>query len=177
MTTIKRNTHFKFILITLLSVISILLCKPRDIKYTTKDSDFILNYYVNHITEGNNKTYPKIGDTVSIKFLARDPKPPNKIWFQFGKHPPLDVVLGARGPGPSNSNDCWDKIIPRISKGEKIYVVCKAEEVWGGRGNDHIPKDSDIGWELEIFKIKRLNKKKKEKKEVKEVKGEDKKDL
>jgi len=140
------------------------LCKKRDIKYTTKDNDFVLNYYVNHITEGNNKTYPKMGDTVTIKFLARDPKPPNKIWFQFGKHPPLDVVLGSRGSGPSNSNDCWDNIIIRMSKGEKIYVVCKSYEIWEGRGNDHIPKDSDVGWELELFAIIRLNKKKKEKK-------------
>lgn len=137
----------------------------RDIKYTTSDPEFVSEFNVNHINDGNKKTYPKLGDTVKINFSAQSPHT-FKLWYSSIRQPPLPVVIGG-----SSSMKCWDLILVRMSKGEKLYAVCKAQLVYEGRGNDFIPPNSDVGWELEIVSIERKNKK------TKAAKDNSKKDL
>ena len=132
---------------------AVLAVLARDIKYTTSDPDFVSEFNVVHINDGNKKTYPKLGDTVKINFSAKSPHT-FKLWYSSIRQPPLPVVVGG-----SSSMKCWDQILVRMSKGEKLYAVCKAELVYEGRGNDVIPPNSDVGWELEIVGIERKNKK------------------
>ncbi len=139
----------KIFLLTLLIYFS--FCE-RDISLTTKDPDFMSQYYVRHIKEGNKKMYPRMGDTVKINFKAFHPHT-YKLLYTSERQPPYPVTLGGQ-----NSMVCWDNIMIRMCKNEKIYAVCKAEHIWEGRGNDVIPGNTDIGWEIEIVSIKRKKK-------------------
>lgn len=121
----------------------------RDIKYTTKDPDFKDKYHVIIINEGNNKMYPRIGDTVRLHFKAKNPHN-FKLYYTTEKQEPYRFELGKGG-----STKCWDIVITRMSKGEKIYVVCKPEELFDEKGNGVVPGGIEIGFEFELVGIKR----------------------
>ena len=160
----KYKPLLKLSLIYILSFIFQLayITSIRDIKHTTKDPEFMSEYNVFHINEGNNKTYPKVGDTVKINFLAKDPNT-FKLWYSSVRQPPLPVEIG-KEDGDNASMLCWDNVLVRMSKREKVYVVCKSELVYDGKGNQFLPAGRDVGWELEIVSIKRHQKNKSTKK-------------
>jgi len=148
----------------------------RDIKYTTKDPNFVKQHSVKHLIEGNNKTYPKTGDTVIFNFSAYNP-------HTFQLYLTQKYLTGEDDDGPTqvevgskDSQKCWDLAFIRMSKKEKIFIICKAKFQYNGEGiQGFIPPYEDIGWELELVSIKRKNKKQNKKEKVK-VKNADQKE-
>ena len=47
---------------------------------------------------------------------------------------------------------CWDEVVSRMSKGEKISVVCPSRYAYGERGaGGIIPPNTDIAFEIEVL--------------------------
>jgi hypothetical protein len=128
----------------------LLIFSERQIKYTTKDPELINKYQITHLEEGSKKMYPRFGDLVGFHFKAMHPTT-YKLYFNTRfKNAPHKLVLGS-----SNSTICWDNVISKMSKKEKLYLICEPEEVYGGRGNGIIPANEKIGFEIELLTIKR----------------------
>jgi len=121
-------------------------------KYTTKDDNFISSFNVRHLAGGDNKNYPKLGDRVTIGFIALNPHTGHYYFNPKESEPTFDLVLGG-----FQSFRCWDMVIPRMSVGERIYFVCKADDVLEGKGNDFIPPNTDVGFELNLVDVETLD--------------------
>lgn len=52
---------------------------------------------------------------------------------------------------------CWDNALPELKEGTKATIKCPSNQVWGSLettspiGNDQIPKNSDITFEIEVI--------------------------
>ena len=59
--------------------------------------------------------------------------------------------------GGSEVFKCWDNALPELQEGTKATIKCPANQVWGSLettspiGNEQIPKNSDITFEIEVL--------------------------
>ncbi len=85
---------------------------------TTYDPDFEKEFQVKHIKRGDDKTYPKKGETVHVHYTGKllDGK---KFDSSVDRGSPLPFTLGV-----GQVIKCWDQSVARLSLGEKISVVC-----------------------------------------------------
>jgi len=118
----------------------------------TKDEDFKTLFNVEYLKEGDNINFPKQGERVSVHYTGK---------FTNGKK--FDSSIDRREPflfnvGNGEVIQCWDKVVSRMSIGEKIKVLCPSQLAYGSRGAGRaIPPNTDIGFEIELLGIKNRN--------------------
>ena len=132
----------KFCLILLFSIISISVCVQ-----TTQDSEFIKTFQVKHITSGDNKNYPPNGSNVKVHYVGTIPTTGKKFDSSRDRNDPFSFGLGQ-----GQVIQCWDQVVARMSKGERIYFICPHKLAYGERGaGGLIPGNTDIAFDVELL--------------------------
>ena len=114
----------------------------------THDPEFEKKFKVEHIKEGDAKTFPKKGNLVFVHYSGTllDGK---KFDSSYDRGQPLRFTLGV-----GQVIKCWDMAVERLSLGEKISVICPYDLAYGERGAGNlIPPKSDLKFEMELMKI------------------------
>lgn len=132
-----------FVILTIL--ISNTTCEK--LEKLTSDPEFEKLYQVKHLQEGDNTNYPKPGHMVSVHYTGTFPDTGKKFDSSRDRNMPFNFIV-RRG----QVIQCWDEVVSRMSKGEKIYVICPARYAYGERGaGGIIPPNSDIAFEIEVL--------------------------
>ena len=115
---------------------------------TTHDPEFEKQFKVEHLKEGNGKTFPKKGDTVYVHYEGTL-LDGTKFDSSYDRKNPLQFTLGV-----GQVIKCWDMSVARLSLGEKIKVVCPYDLAYGERGaGGVIPPKADLVFIMELMKI------------------------
>jgi len=104
---------------------------------TTYDEMFEDRFQVEHITEGDKKTYPEYYKFVRMKFKGFLPST-GQVFdstdrrggiyeFQYRKNKSHIIT-------PIVHPFCWDETYPRMSTGEKIIIICESQQAFGNIG-------------------------------------------
>ena len=114
----------------------------------THDPEFEKKFKVEHIKEGDGKTFPK---KYSLVFVHYNGYLLNGTKFDssYDRKQPLRFTLGV-----GRVIKCWDMAVERLSLGEKISVICPYDLAYGDRGDGRmIPPKTDLKFEMELMKI------------------------
>ena len=115
---------------------------------TTHDPEFEKKFKVEHLKEGDGKTFPKKGDIVYVHYEGTLLNG-KKFDSSYDRKNPLQFTLGV-----GQVIKCWDMSVVRLSLGEKIKVVCPYDLAYGERGaGSVIPPKSDLVFVMELMKI------------------------
>ena len=115
---------------------------------TTHDPEFEKKFKVEHLKEGDGKTFAKKGDTVFVHYEGTLLSG-KKFDSSYDRKSPLQFTLGV-----GQVIQCWDMSVARLSLGEKIKVVCPYDLAYGERGaGSVIPPKSDLVFVMELMKI------------------------
>lgn len=121
--------------------------KSEKLEKTTYDKEFEELYKVVHMQQGDNTNYPKPGHLVSVHYVGFFPETRLKFDSSVDRRQPFNFVV-RRG----QVIQCWDEVVSRMSKGEKIQIVCPAKYAYGERGAANIiPPNADIAFEIELL--------------------------
>jgi FK506-binding protein 1 len=123
------------------------LAFSEKLERSTADPDFVSLYQVKHLQQGDDETYPKPGHVVKVHYTGTMPDTGKKFDSSRDRNSPFTFTL-RRG----QVIQCWDEVVSRMSKGEKIYVICPARYAYGERGAGRvIPPNADIAFEIELL--------------------------
>jgi FK506-binding protein 1 len=132
---------------SILLVSLIIITLSISIKADKKDDEFNKLYQVQVLKEGDNTNYPDTGDKVTVHYTGTFPDTGKKFDSSLDRNTPFTFTL-KRG----QVIKCWDEVVSRMSKGEKIKVVCPSRLAYGSRGaGGAIPPDTDIAFEIELL--------------------------
>ena len=119
---------------------------------TTYDKAFEEKFTLEHLKDGDKKTYPKERDTVHVHYTGTL-KDGTKFDSSIDRGQPLSFTLGV-----GQVIKCWDMVVARLSLGEKVKVVCPSELAYGSRGAGRIIKpNTDLVFEMELMQIGNSN--------------------
>lgn len=135
-----------FSILVIYSVI-ITLVVTEKLERNTSDPEFVALYQVKHIQQGDNENFPKPGMNVVVHYTGTFPDTGKKFDSSRDRNQPFVFVL-KRG----QVIQCWDEVVSRMSKGEKISVICPSRYAYGERGaGGIIPPNTDIAFEIEVL--------------------------
>ena len=130
------------LLVTLLCCVSFLLAAAD-----TKDPEFVSTFQVQHLVVGDGKNFPSKGDQVKVHYTGTFPESGKKFDSSVDRNEPFVFTLGQ-----GQVIKCWDQVVARMSKGEKITVICPSSLAYGSRGaGGAIPPNADIKFEIEMI--------------------------
>ena len=115
---------------------------------TTKDPEFEKKFQIEHLREGDKMHYPKIGDKVGIHYIGtlEDGK---EFANSYKRGKSFEFKLGEGGV-----IKCWDIVVPRLSLGEKIKIICPPDLSYGIEGvGELIPPNSKLIFQIELKEI------------------------
>ena len=132
------------ILFALLAISKHLLARE-----TTKSSEIIKKFNITQINEGDNQNFPNKDDSVSIHYQGSIPQT-GEIFDSFYT---IEKVL-TFNLGQGDVIPCWEEILPLMSKGEKIRIICLVKdedyEVEDGFESVYPHPMKEYGFELEL---------------------------
>ena len=115
---------------------------------TTHDPEFEKKFKVEHIKEGDGKTFPKKYSLVFVHYTG-SLLDGTKIDSTYERNRPYGFTLGV-----GRNIKCLDMVVERLSLGEKISVICPYDLAYGDKGHGKmIPPNSDLKFEIELMKI------------------------
>jgi len=106
-----------------------------------------MSLVVSQITPGDGRTFPRIGDRVTIEYIGS---------LENGQRIDSSVE---RGPmmfqiGVGSVLRCWDEGITRLSLGERAVIHASAEYCYGQKGFPPIiPRDAALRFDVKLIKI------------------------
>lgn len=115
----------------------------------TKSDEFRSIYNPEYLVEGDNTNYPNKGSNVSVHYTGT---------FQDGQK--FDSSVDRKQPfnfqlGVGQVIKCWDDVVSKMSKGEKIKVKCPSNMAYGSRGaGGIIPPNTDLLFTIELLSWK-----------------------
>ena len=125
----------------------ITLAMAEKLEKNTSDPEFVSLYQVKHLQSGDDENYPKPGHKVLVHYTGTFPETGKKFDSSRDRNQPFGFIL-RRG----QVIQCWDEVVSRMSKGEKIIVVCPSRLAYGERGaGGVIPPNTDIAFEIEVL--------------------------
>lgn len=103
---------------------------------------------VQQIKPGDGKTYPKVGDTVTMHYNGKL-ESGKKFDSSYDRGRPFSTVIGKgrviRG---------WDEGVPQLSLGEKAILTISGDYAYGPRGFPGlIPPNATLIFEVELLGI------------------------
>lgn len=119
----------------------------------TNDPEFVTLYQSNRIKDGDESTYPKAGDLVKVHYTGTFPDSGKKFDSSLDRNSPFTFTLKQ-----GQVIQCWDDVVSKMSKGEKIKVICPSRLAYGERGaGGVIPPNADIAFEIELLNFGKKN--------------------
>jgi len=121
----------------------------------TKDPEFVKQFKLKHITEGDGKSFPKKGFSVKVHYTGSFPDTEKKFDSSRDRGNAFTFTLGK-----GEVIKCWDLVVERLSIGERVQVVCPSKLAYGERGaGGVIPPNADIAFDIEMLGFKDYSKK------------------
>ncbi len=101
------------------------------------------------IKEGDNKTFPKAGQTVVVHYVGTFPN--GKVFDSSReRNEPFEFLLGA-----GQVIKGWDQGVAKLSLGQKVILTCPPDFAYGKNGaGGVIPPNATLLFEVELLKIK-----------------------
>jgi len=113
----------------------------------TKDEEFVKQFQVKHVTAGDGKSFPQKGNQVKVHYTGTFPETGKKFDSSRDRGDPFTFTLGQ-----GQVIRCWDMVVERMSKGERIEVICPSALAYGSRGaGGAIPPNADIAFDIEMI--------------------------
>jgi len=150
------NNKLIFSILIIIYLISCCISQYPENRKTTYDEDFEDRYEVDHIKDGDKKTYPEYYKFVRLKFKGFIPST-GQVFdstdqrggyyeFQYRRRMRTDIKHVA----------CWDDTIFRMSKGERIIIFCPSDTAYQNQGlivaSKMVVKPGEtVGYELELI--------------------------
>jgi FK506-binding protein 1 len=130
-----------------MKVIILILLLIASVLSNTHDPEFETTFQVKHLRDGDNTNFPKSGDRVIVHYSGTFPDTGKKFDSSLDRREPFNFVLKV-----GQVIKCWDEVVSRMSKGEKIYVICPSRLAYGERGaGGIIPPNTDIAFEIDLI--------------------------
>lgn len=129
-------------LIVLLTLISFSL-------QNTSTEEFKNLYSPVYINDGDKVNYPPPNSNVSVHYTGTF-KDGKKFDSSVDRNSPFSFKIKA-----GQVIKCWDDVVSKMSKGEKIRVTCPSHLAYGERGaGGIIPPNTDLNFEIELLSWK-----------------------
>lgn len=136
---------FPFLILTLFSTFNIFAC--------IQDQETKLLFKVEVLKEGDDVTYAKPGNLITLHFLGTFVEPKKKFDSTYDKNEPAKIVIGK-----GMMIECWERVIPKISLGEKVSFICPYSLAYGTQGiPKKVPPKTNLAYEVEIINIEEGN--------------------
>ena len=115
----------------------------------TQSQDFKDLYNPEYLSEGDNTNFPTVGSNVSVHYTGTF-KNGDKFDSSVDRKQPFNFKLGV-----GQVIKCWDNVVSKMSKGEKIKVTCPSDLAYGSRGaGGIIPPNTDLNFTIELLSWK-----------------------
>ncbi|KAG1470182.1 hypothetical protein G6F56_002831 [Rhizopus delemar] len=103
---------------------------------------------VETISPGDGKSFPKVGDTVTIHYTGTLLNG-SKFDSSVDRNQPFVCPIGV-----GRVIKGWDEGVPQLSVGQKANLICTPDYAYGARGFPPvIPPNSTLKFEVELLKI------------------------
>merc|ERR1719395_267307 len=101
------------------------------------------------LKEGDGKTFPKPGDTVTMHYTGTLTSNGSKFDSSVDRGKPFVTKIGV-----GQVIKGWDEGVPSMSLGEKAVLKMTSDYGYGSRGaGGVIPPNADLTFEVELLKI------------------------
>jgi FK506-binding protein 1 len=114
-----------------------------------KPKELIEKFKLKVVKKGDGKTYPL--PIAQIVLHAKYYSPPSMQIYDdtFARKIPLKVKLGR-----NRMMKCWEEVLPYVSLGERVFIICPWELAFGESGaNPWVPGKTNAPFELEPIEI------------------------
>eukprot|EP01029_Cantina_marsupialis_P027612 TRINITY_DN773089_c0_g1_i1.p1 TRINITY_DN773089_c0_g1~~TRINITY_DN773089_c0_g1_i1.p1 ORF type:complete len:265 (-),score=107.68 TRINITY_DN773089_c0_g1_i1:214-1008(-) len=102
------------------------------------------------VTEGDNETFPKVGDQLVMHYAGRLASNDEKFDSSYDRGTPFEFTIGV-----GQVIKGWDEGVMKMSVGEKAEIFIPSEMGYGVMGAPpSIPPHSDLIFEVELLEIK-----------------------
>jgi FKBP-type peptidyl-prolyl cis-trans isomerase len=128
-------------------VISLILYFLIYTVYSAFDDETKRLFKIQMLQEGDNLRFAKPGNKVKLHFTGYFSETRRK--FDSSQADPITILIG-RG----QMIECWERLIPRISVGEKVSFVCPHSLAYGLTGvKGKVPPKMNLAYEVEIVDV------------------------
>jgi FK506-binding protein 1 len=112
---------------------------------TTYSTSLQSTYQIKHLQDGDKKTYPNGGDSITVTYTGTIPTTGTQ--FDAGRYT-FNI--------PGSVVKCWNTILIRMSLGESIYFVCPSSTAYDTRGSTDgkIAPNTDIAFQVQLVCVK-----------------------
>ena len=101
------------------------------------------------VKEGDGKTFPKEGDSVTIHYTGTLIKGGSKFDSSVDRGEPFTCHIGV-----GEVIQGWDEAIPKLSVGTKAVIDIPSDKAYGSRGaGGAIPPNADLRFEVELLHV------------------------
>ena len=121
------------------------------LRENTKSLQLIEKFKITRLIDGDDMNFPEDGDTVTVHYTGFFPESGDVFDSSHSRKETLDFILG-----DGFVINCWDIVLEKMSKGEKIKLICPSELAYGkGGAGSIIPPNADLGFEIELIDFTR----------------------
>ena len=115
-----------------------------------KDEEMKKLFKVNIIKPGDDTNYPQIGNELVVHFTGWYADTMRKYESSYDTKEPKKFIIGKKF-----MIECWEKVMLKISLGEKIKFICPHSLAFGNEGiKGKIPPKTNLAFEVELLEIK-----------------------
>ena len=133
--------------IIILSIFALISIIGQSICY--EDDQYQKLFKVEEIQSGDKINYPKIGNKLVLHFTGWYSETKRKFESSHDKKEPATIIIGK-----GMMIECWERVLLKISLGEKIKFVCPHSLAYGIEGvRGKIPPKTNLLYEVELIKI------------------------
>ena len=132
---------FTYVLIILFLIIDRITCFD--------DDELKKLFKVEVLTPGDNTNYPKTGNKLILHYTGTFVETKKKFDSSYDRNETATIIIGKK-----IMIECWERVVPKISLGEKVYFVCPHSLAYGTQGvKGKVPPRTNLAFEVELIQI------------------------